>query len=116
MKKYELSVLLHPDLEANLETALDKVRGIITDAGGRITSEEVVGKKRLAYRIKGQDFAVYVYMDVELPADAPLKINSTINITDEILRSLLVVTDEKGRQALEEAKANSRDEDADGEE
>lgn len=116
MKKYELSVLIHPDLEASLDTALDKVRGIVTDTGGKITSEDIQGKKRMAYRIKGQDFAIYVYMDVELPADAPSRISSTFNITEEVLRYLLVITDEKGRAALEEAKTNERSEDTEEEE
>lgn len=116
MKKYELSVLIHPDLEASLDTALDKVRGIITEAGGSITSEDIQGKKRTAYKVKGQDFAVYVYMDVELPADAPLRISNTFNITEEVLRYLLVITDEKGRAALAEAKENSRSEDGEEEE
>src|SRR5690606_6537846 len=116
MKKYELSVLIHPDLEANLDTTLEKVRGIVTEAGGKITSEDMQGKKKTAYKLKGQDFAIYVYMDVELPADAPLRISNTFNITDEVLRYLLVVTDEKGRAALEEAKENSRSEDGEEEE
>lgn len=116
MKKYELSVLIHPDLEATLDTALASVRGIVTEAGGKITSEDVQGKKKTAYRLKGQDFAIYVYMDVELPAEAPVRISSTFNITDEVLRYLLVITDEKGRKAQEEAKANERSEDAGQEE
>ncbi len=116
MKNYELSVLIHPDLEANLETALTKVRGIITEAGGEIASEDVQGKKKTAYRLKGQDFAIYVYMDVKLPADAPIRISNTFNITDEVLRYLLVITDEKGRQALAEAKESGRSEDAPEEE
>jgi small subunit ribosomal protein S6 len=116
MKNYELSVLIHPDLEASLDTALEKVRGIITEAGGKIVSEDVQGKKKTAYRIKGQDFAIYVYMDVSLPADAPLRISSTFNITDEVLRYLLVITDEKGRQALAEAKESGRSENVQEEE
>ena len=116
MKKYELSVLVHPDLEANLETALTKIRGIVTEAGGTITSEDVQGKKKTAYRLKGQDFAIYVYMDVALPADAPLRISNTFNITDEVLRYLLVITDEKGRAAQAEAKESGRSEDASEEE
>lgn len=104
MNEYELTVLIHPDLEADLETPLKKVRDIITGAGGEITKEDNWGKKRLAYKIKREDFAVYVYMDVKLPADAPLKISNTLNITDEVLRYLLVKVDEKGRKALEEAK------------
>ena len=43
-------------------------------------------------------------MEVSLPADAPLKISNTLNITDEVLRYLLVKADDKMRQALTEQK------------
>ena len=107
MKEYELTVLIHPDLEADLETPLAKVRDIITTAGGEIIKEDNWGKKKLAYKINREDFAIYVYMDVKLPAEALLKISNTLNITDEVLRYLLVTVDEKGRKALEEAKNRS---------
>lgn len=106
MREYELTVLIHPDLEVNLDAPLEKVRGIIKNAGGEITKEDNWGKKRLAYRINREDFAVYVYMEVKLPAEAPLKISNTLNITDEVLRYLLVTVDEKARKALEQAKAD----------
>lgn len=96
VKEYELTVLIHPDLEADLETPLAKVRDIVTSAGGRIVREDNWGKKKLQYAIKREEFAVYVYMDVELPADAPLKISNTFNITDEVLRYLLVKVDPEG--------------------
>ncbi len=107
MKEYELTVLIHPDLETDLETPLSKIRDIVTKAGGKIIKEDNWGKKKLAYRIKKEDFAVYVYLEVKLPADALLKISNTLNITDEVLRYLLVTVDEKGRKALEEANANA---------
>jgi small subunit ribosomal protein S6 len=113
MTAYELTVLVHPDLETDLETPLGKVRDIITNAGGTITTVDNWGKKRLQYRIKGEDFAVYVYFEVELPAEAPLKISNILNITDEVLRYLLVKVDEKGRKALEEAAAKRKDDGAD---
>ena len=116
MKQYELTVLIHPDLEADLDTPLAKVRDIITTAGGKIIKEDNWGKKKLAYPIKREDFAVYVYMDVELPADAPLKISNTLNITDEVIRYLLVTVDEKARRALEEQAKESATEDAKEEE
>ena len=110
MKEYELTVLIHPDLEADLDKALDKVKSLITDNGGEIIKEDNWGKKKLAYKINGEDFAVYVYMEVELPADAPLKISNTLNITEEVLRYLLVTVDEKGRALLAEAAAKKSDE------
>ena len=104
MKEYELTVLIHPDLEVDLDAPLTKVRDIVKSAGGEIVKEDNWGKKKLMYRIKREDFAVYVYLEVKLPADAPLKISNTLNITDEVLRYLLVTVDEKGRALLAEDK------------
>jgi len=115
VKEYELTVLIHPDLEADLETPLAKVRDIITSAGGTITKEDNWGKKKLAYAINREEFAVYVYMDVELPADAPLKISNTFNITDEVLRYLLVTVDPKGRAALAEQAKKAAEKSSDDE-
>jgi small subunit ribosomal protein S6 len=113
VKEYELTVLIHPDLESDIETPLTKVRDIIKSAGGEIASEDNWGKKKLAYKINREDFAVYVYMDVKLPAAAPLKISNTLNITDEVLRYLLVSFDEKGRKAIEEDKKRAARNDGD---
>ena len=110
MKEYELTVLVHPDLEADLDKALDKVLALVTDNGGEIIKEDNWGKKKLAYSIRREDFAVYVYFEVKLPAEAPLKISNVLNITDEVLRYLLVKADEKARLAL--AEQRQRDEEA----
>lgn len=106
MKEYELTVLIHPDLEMNLEPATDKVKALIVDNGGKITKEANEGKKKLAYSINSQDFAVYYYFEVELPVEAPAKISSALNITDEVIRYLLVTKDE--RKAKMEAKQKAR--------
>ncbi len=110
MRDYELTVLFHPDLEMNLDPAIDKVQKIIESAGGKIVKTENDGKKHLAYRLDGQDYAVFYYLDVQLPTEAPLKISSNLNITDEVLRHLLVRADinrAKNRAAAAEAEAKS---------
>jgi len=45
-------------------------------------------------------------MDVELPAEAPLKISNAFNISDDVIRYLLVKVDSKERAKLEAAKKN----------
>lgn len=104
MKNYELTVLIHPDLESDLEKALDKVRNLISANGGEISKEDNWGKKKLAYKIKGEDFAVYVAMEVALPAQAPQKISNTLNITDEVLRYLLVKAEDRPEVETAEEK------------
>ncbi len=109
MKEYELSILFHPDLEMNLDPALDKVKKIIEQNGGKITKEENDGKKRTSYSLKGQNFAVYYYINLSLPADAPGKISTTLNITDEVLRYLLVRADEKRAKVAKDTKEESEE-------
>ncbi len=104
MKEYELTVLIHPDLEMDIEKPLKKIRGIITDNGGEILKETSWGKKRLAYTIKKEDFAVYVYFELKMPAASLLKLSNTFNITDELLRYLVVATDEKIKAKIAAAK------------
>jgi small subunit ribosomal protein S6 len=112
MKEYELTVLIHPDLEMSLEPATDKVKALVADNGGKIIKEANEGKKRLAYSINEQNFAVYYYFELELPAAAPAKISSVLNITDEIIRYLLVAKDErKAKMELKQKAKKAQEED-----
>ena len=110
MKEYELTVVLHPDLEANLDSALEKIRAVITKNGGKIQKEDNWGKKRLAYPIAKENFGVYVYFEIELPSESATKLDGTLNITDEVIRHLLVGVDLKARAAALEAKENENSE------
>lgn len=116
MKDYELTVLFHPDLEMNLEPSLDKVKKIVEENGGKINKLTEDGKKRMAYKIADQDFAVYCYMEVSLPPEAPAKISSVLNITDEVLRYLLVKVDERKLKMLAKKADNETDNESSEEE
>ena len=109
MQEYELTVLIHPDLETDLEKPLTVLRDIVASNGGKIKSEDSWGKKKLAYKIAKQNFAVYVALAVELPASAPQKISNILNITDGVLRYLLVKIDDKEKAKLEASKHASND-------
>ncbi len=89
MNEYEFVALYHPDLEIDLDKALKKVEKIITDNGGKLTKTDNWGKRKLAYTIKKVDHAIYVYYELELPAAAVAKVESTLNITDEVIRYLI---------------------------
>lgn len=88
---YELVVLLHPDLEIDVEAPIAKIEGLVETAGGRVTKRDNWGKKRLAYRIKKQDFAIYVYFEVQLDGAQVRELENQILITEEVLRHILVV-------------------------
>lgn len=102
MNIYEVAVLYHPDLEIDLEKASSKVEKIIAGSGGKITKTDNWGKRKLAYPINKQEFAVYVFYTVDMPAEKVQKVEQTFNITDEIIRFLITRPDFK-KQAKAEA-------------
>lgn len=104
MNQYEIAVLYHPDLEVDLSKAEEKVTKIITDNGGKITATDNWGKRKLAYSIKKQEHAVYVFYTVEMPGSNVGKVESTLNITDEVIRYLIVRPDLKAIAKAEAAK------------
>ncbi len=103
--QYEIAVLYHPDLEVDLTKAEEKVTKIITDNGGAITATDNWGKRKLLYPIKKQEHAVYVFYTVEMPGEGVKKVESVLNITDEVIRYLLVKPDLKKIAKAEAAKA-----------
>ncbi|HUY85443.1 MAG TPA: 30S ribosomal protein S6 [Candidatus Dormibacteraeota bacterium] len=105
MNQYEIAVLYHPDLEVDLTKAEDRVKKIITDNGGKMGKIDNWGKRKLAYKIKGNEHAVYVFYTVELPGAAVAKVESTLNITDEVVRFLITRPDLKAIAKAEAAKA-----------
>lgn len=113
MKEYELVVLYHPDLEVDISKATDKVVKLITDAKGKIVKQDNWGRKKLAYQIKSEKFAIYSVYSLELPAPAVKKINDTLNITNEVLRFLLTSVDPKIKALIEEEEQREKEEDSD---
>ncbi len=105
MQQYEIAILYDPDLEIDLDKATKRVEKIFTDNGGKITNVDNWGKRKLAYPINKNESAVYVFYAVDLPGDGVRKIESTLNITDEVIRFLITKPDLKAIAKAEAAKA-----------
>ena len=112
MHQYEIAILYHPDLEVDLSKAEDRIKKIITDNGGSIKSADNWGKRKLAYAIKGNEYAVYVFYSVELPGTNVAKVESTLNITDEVIRFLITKPDLKAIAKAEVLKAEKAEQTA----
>lgn len=105
MNQYELAILYDPDLEVDLEKATSRVEKILTDNGAKITNTDNWGKRKLAYQIKKHEMAIYVIYTAEIPGENVQKIESILNITDEVIRFLITRPDLKAIAKAEAAKA-----------
>lgn len=114
MREYELVVLYHPDLEIDLDKALKKVEGILKEQKAKITASDNWGKRKLAYPIKKEDHAIYVFYEISIDPQALIAIEGTLNITDEVLRYLITkpvpVDEEASKDASKSTKESKKDE------
>lgn len=93
--KYELLYIVHPDLESSIDKITDRVKGIIENRGGKVTYEENWGKRKLAYEIKKTDVGIYVLWYFEVKKDSLGKIERDLRLTEEIIRFILIVLEDK---------------------
>ena len=90
MRHYEVAIVLHPDLEIDIDSVLKKVEKLITDLSGKITKKDNWGKRKLAYKIQKQDWGIYVFYEIELEPDKTRELNDKLRITEEVMRYLIV--------------------------
>ena len=96
MRRYELMLLFRPDLEDDkLQAAVEKVTRAIVNAGGALTKVSPWGKRRLAYDIKHFREASYFLIHFDIAPSEVSGIERGILITEEILRHLVTVLEEK---------------------
>lgn len=98
-------MLYHPDLEVDLTKAEERVTKIVTDNGGKVVKTDNWGKRKLAYAINGNEHAIYVFYTIELPGANVAKVETTLNITDEVIRFLITKPDLKAIAKAEALKA-----------
>ena len=94
-RDYELVVILNPEIgdDAVPET-IQKVEQGITSRGGEVTDSNHWGRRRLAYPIKRHMEGNYVVTQVKLdPALVP-ELESTLRISEDVIRHLIIRTDE----------------------
>ena len=96
VRNYELTCLVSAEhTQEELDKIKEKIAGVISSGKGKIADTQDWGKKELAYTIKTagkrHSHAQYYHFVFEAEAEHATAIKDTINITEEIIRYLLVV-------------------------
>jgi small subunit ribosomal protein S6 len=97
MRRYELMLLLRPDLEDDkLQSAVEKVTRAIVNGGGSLSKVSPWGKRRLAYDIQRHREASYFLIHFDIEPGQVRDIERGLLISDEILRHLVTVIEDRG--------------------
>ncbi len=96
-RAYEVTFIVRLDnADENLvNNTIDQVRGWIeADELGQVSKIDRWGRKKLAYEIDNQREGYYVLMESQLEPKALIELDRNLNISANILRYLVVRTEE----------------------
>ena len=91
MRRYELMVLLDPDVEERtVAPSLDQFLGVVRQGGGSVEKVDVWGRRRLAYEIDHKVEGIYAILDVTAEPAAVSELDRQLNLNESVLRTKLM--------------------------
>ena len=91
MRKYELVVVLSPDMDEETTTGVvNRVNQFITERGGALVKQDSWGLRRLAYPIQKYREGNYRLTLLSLDPKYAQELESSLRVTPSVLRHLLV--------------------------
>ncbi|MBX2823693.1 MAG: 30S ribosomal protein S6 [Gammaproteobacteria bacterium] len=118
MRHYEIVFLVHPDQSEQVPAMVERYRGIIESAEGRIHRLEDWGRRQLAYPINKIYKAHYTLMNIECEKPALDELVSAFKFNDAVIRHMVIGRKEAITAAshlIKKDESRSRDEGSDSE-
>ena len=90
MGKYESLFIVNATLETEaIQEVVLRFKGLV-EQNGTLESVDEWGKRKLAYPIDDMNEGYYVLMTFTAPTDFPAELSRVYNITDAVIRSLVI--------------------------
>ncbi len=94
MRRYEVMVILDPDLEERtVAPSLDTYLNVVRQDGGTVESVDVWGRRRLAYEIRKKTEGIYAVVDLTAEPDVVAELDRQLNLSEVVLRTKIVRPD-----------------------
>jgi small subunit ribosomal protein S6 len=99
VRRYELMLVLRPDAPDERSSAvIDRTTRYVVAEGGQIIKVAPWGRRRLAYPIERYREGSYHIIVFEAPAESIVELERSLQITEDVLRYLVVRTFRPVRQ------------------
>jgi small subunit ribosomal protein S6 len=96
MRRYELMVILDPDLEERtVAPSLDQLLTVVRQGGGSVEKIDVWGRRRLAYEIDHKAEGIYAVVDVTAEPRDVTELDRQLRLNEAVLRTKVIRPDEK---------------------
>jgi len=94
MRHYEIVLLIHPDQSEQVPAMLERYKGVVTAAGGKMHRVEDWGRRQMAYMIQKLAKAHYLCINIECSKEALAELETGFRFNDAVLRHLTVLKDQ----------------------
>lgn len=110
MHKYELMVILDPELdERTVQPSLDQFLTVIREDGGSVESVDIWGKRRLAYEIQKKSEGIYAVVNFTATPAATAELDRQLRLNEAVMRTKVLRAEDVafriGQDEAETAKA-----------
>jgi small subunit ribosomal protein S6 len=94
LRRYELMVILDPDLEERtIAPSLDTFLNVVRQGGGTVDNVDVWGRRRLSYEIDKKTEGIYAVVDLSAEPDVLKELDRQLNLNESILRTKVIRPD-----------------------
>ena len=93
--KYETIFIVNPRLDEEARTAIIERFKSLVEANGTLEEVDEWGIRKLAYEIQDEREGYYVLMTFTATPDLPAELDRQLRINDNVMRSIIVCTDEQ---------------------
>ncbi|HWH28174.1 MAG TPA: 30S ribosomal protein S6 [Mycobacteriales bacterium] len=94
MRRYELMVILDPDLEERtVQPSLDTFLNVVRQGGGTVENVDVWGRRRLAFEIDKHVEGIYAVVDLSAEPDVMKELDRQLNLNESVLRTKVLRPD-----------------------
>ncbi|MFA7266195.1 MAG: 30S ribosomal protein S6 [Candidatus Nanopelagicales bacterium] len=99
MRKYEVMVILDPELEERtVQPSLETFLNVVRNDGGTVDNVEIWGRRRLAYEINKKSDGIYVVIDLNCKIETVKELDRQLNLNEAVLRTKVVRAAEKKKK------------------
>ena len=94
MRRYEVMVILDPDLEERtVAPSLDQFLKVIRNDGGSVEKVDIWGRRRLASEINKKAEGVYAIIDLAAEPATVKELDRQLNLNEAVLRTKVIRPD-----------------------
>ena len=107
-RSYEVMFIVRPDMaEEDVDKIVSTLESNATAAGAQVKNSERMGKRRLAYMVRGFNDGQYLLMTVEADGKAIHEVERRLRVSEQVIKFITVRVDESQKRVNKIQKLRS---------